>query len=332
MELTVRLGKRSYPIYLEKGVLQKASQHIRLNRKVLIVTDSGVPKQYSETVASQCKAPVVVTVPAGESSKSFVCLQQLCTVMLEHSFSRKDCVVAVGGGVVGDLAGFAASVYMRGIDFYNIPTTTLSQIDSSVGGKTAVNLGGVKNIVGAFHQPKAVLVDPDTLKTLPQRHYNNGLMEALKAGLIADKELFDLFAGGNVAASIETVLYRALEMKRKVVEADETEQGLRKILNFGHTIGHGIESAGRLGALYHGECVALGMLPMITDPDLRTATAQIIESLGLDPCTPYDKEKVFAALTKDKKAHDGQITVVLVDKAGTSRLEDVTLEQLQQRL
>ena len=167
MTIHMDLGRDSYDILIERDILAKAGQHLNLNRRVLVVTDTEVPEVYAKTLAGQCKKSVICTVETGEGSKSLTVFGQMLQTMLEHDFSRKDCVVAVGGGVVGDLSGFAASSYMRGIDFYNIPTTLLSQIDSSIGGKTAINLGGVKNIVGSFYQPKKVLVDPDLLKTLP---------------------------------------------------------------------------------------------------------------------------------------------------------------------
>ncbi|MBR3936018.1 MAG: 3-dehydroquinate synthase, partial [Oscillospiraceae bacterium] len=175
MIIPINLPLGNYDITIERGVLKRAGEIINLDRRVLIVTDSGVPEEYAKTVADQCKAPFVITVPMGEESKSLGTFEKLCAAMLEHGFDRSDCVVAVGGGVVGDLSGFAAASYMRGIDFYNIPTTVLSQVDSSVGGKTAVNFGKIKNIIGAFYQPKAVLIDPDTLKTLSERHFSNGL-------------------------------------------------------------------------------------------------------------------------------------------------------------
>ena len=170
MKLTMRLGARSYDIILKRGALKNLSALINLNRKVFIVTDSGVPAEYAETVRAQCKEGVVYTVPQGEGSKCLAVYQKLLEAMLEAGFGRSDAVVAVGGGVVGDLAGFVAATYMRGVDFINCPTTTLSQIDSSIGGKVAVDLGRTKNIVGAFWQPKLVVVDPDTLSTLPRRH------------------------------------------------------------------------------------------------------------------------------------------------------------------
>ena len=192
-KLTMNLGERSYDIILKNGALENLYQFARLDRKVAVVTDSGVPAEYAQRVADQCRESTIITVPQGEASKSFKVLETVLRQMLEFNMGRGDLVVAVGGGVVGDLAGFAAAIYMRGIDFINCPTTTLSMIDSSIGGKTAVDLGDTKNIVGAFWQPKLVIVDPDTLATLPRRHFINGLAEAVKAGLLADPELFSIF-------------------------------------------------------------------------------------------------------------------------------------------
>ena len=193
MTIHMNLGEDSYDIIVERGALAKANEYLNLNRRVLVVTDSGVPSEYASAVAAQCKESVICTVESGEGSKSLETFGKLLKAMLDNGFSRKDCVVAVGGGVVGDLSGFVASAYMRGIDFYNIPTTLLSQIDSSIGGKTAINLVGVKNIVGAFYQPKRVIIDPELLKTLSPRQISSGLAEAVKMALTSDKELFDIF-------------------------------------------------------------------------------------------------------------------------------------------
>ena len=218
MTIHMNLAQNSYDILLERGLLSKAAQHLNLNRRVLVVTDTGVPETYAKTLAAQCKKGVIYTVKMGEASKSLDTFGQLLQTMLDHDFSRKDCVVAVGGGVVGDLSGFAASAYMRGIDFYNIPTTLLSQIDSSIGGKTAINFGGTKNIVGAFYQPKKVLIDPDLLKTLPQRQMANGLAEAIKMSLTSDRELFELIETQDIESNLEEIILRCLKIKKHVVE------------------------------------------------------------------------------------------------------------------
>ena len=316
----VNLPSGGYDIIIENGVLKKAGALLNLDRKVLIVTDSGVPAEYAKTVAAQCRSPYIATVPEGEESKALDIFEELCRAMLEHGFSRTDCVVAVGGGMVGDLAGFAAASYMRGIDFYNIPTTVLSMTDSSVGGKTAVNLGGIKNIVGAFYQPKAVLIDPETLKTLSERHFSNGLAEAVKMALTFDEELFRLFEEEDAHEHIETIIRRSIEIKAEVIEKDEKESGLRKVLNFGHTIGHAIESAEELGGLYHGECVALGMIPMCA-PKVRAKLLPVLKKLDLPTEYSGDAEKLIAAASHDKKFSGDKITVITIPEIGRFETE-----------
>ena len=317
MTIHMYLAQNSYDILLERGLLSKAAQHLNLNRRVLVVTDTGVPETYAKTLAAQCKKGVIYTVKMGEASKSLDTFGQLLQTMLDHNFSRKDCVVAVGGGVVGDLSGFAASAYMRGIDFYNIPTTLLSQIDSSIGGKTAINFGGTKNIVGAFYQPKKVLIDPDLLKTLPQRQMANGLAEAIKMSLTSDRELFELIETQDIESNLEEIILRCLKIKKHVVEQDEKEAGLRRILNFGHTVGHGIESA---SDLYHGECVALGLLPMCGD-HLRPRVVEVLKKCCLYRVIPYNWEKITEAAFHDKKADGDTVTVTLVSEPGKFELK-----------
>ena len=333
-KLTMNLGERSYDIILKNGALENLYQFARLDRKVAVVTDSGVPAEYAQRVADQCRESTIITVPQGEASKSFKILETVLRQMLEFNMGRGALVVAVGGGVVGDLAGFAAAIYMRGIDFINCPTPTLSMIDSSIGGKTAVDLGDTKNIVGAFWQPKLVIVDPATLSTLPRRHYINGLAEAVKAGLLADPELFAIFEKGDIDTQISEIIYRSLRFKKNVVEQDETERGMRKALNFGHTIGHGIEAVKgikgrRTVGLFHGECVALGMLPMIESKALQKRVRAVYRRIGLPTRTTYNKEKVLAEMLHDKKAQGGQITVIKVPGLGCWRAETIPVEGLR---
>lgn len=327
MTLTMELGARSYDITLERGALHRAGVIFDLNRKCLIVTGSSMPRAYAEAVAAQCRNAVIVTVPSGEAAKSFTVFQSLCSRMLHEGFHRGDCVVAVGGGTVGDLAGFAAASFMRGVDFYNIPTTVLSQVDSSIGGKVAINLDGVKNIVGAFWQPKGVLIDPEVLKTLPARHVANGLAESIKMAATSDAELFRFLEEQPVLENIERVIEGSLRIKKYVVEHDETERGMRKLLNFGHTIGHGIEST---GALLHGECVSLGMLPM-SSPEVRVRLITVLKKAGLPTAVSFEREAVWEAMQHDKKFSDGGVDIVTVDTIGAGRIERVTLKELRAR-
>ncbi len=331
MKIRVGLENNSYDIIIERGILSRANEYLNLGRRVLVLTDGGVPSEYAKTVAKQCKDGYVMTVPSGEESKSFSTLEAVEKRLLELSFTRADAVVAVGGGVVGDLAGLSAALYMRGIDFYNIPTTVLSQVDSSVGGKTAVNLCGVKNIVGAFYQPKRVLIDPDVLSTLPPRQISNGLSEALKMSLTSDAELFSLFESGDIMTNIDKIIEHSVKTKAYVVECDEKESGLRRILNFGHTIGHGIESFEELHGLYHGECVALGMIPMCSEP-VRARLLPILEKLNLPTKLDFDTARVLEAMSHDKKMSEGGVTVTEVEKIGEFVMKKMTLTELENKL
>ncbi|MBE6554393.1 MAG: 3-dehydroquinate synthase [Ruminococcaceae bacterium] len=324
MILHLDLPQNGYDIILERGCLARAGELLKLDRRVLIVTDEGVPSRYAAAVAAQCKDATVVTLPQGEGSKSFACLEQLCRTMMERGFTRTDCVVAVGGGVMGDLAGFAAASYMRGIDFYNIPTTLLSQVDSSIGGKVAVNLDGVKNIVGAFYQPRRVLIDPDTLATLPHRQIANGLAEAVKMAATSDADLFAFLEAGGETTDRMRVIEGSLRIKKYIVERDERESGLRKILNFGHTLGHGVEAAEHLHGLYHGECVALGMLPMCA-PAIRPRLQALLERLQLPTQLNGDLESMLDAAAHDKKCDGNDISVVWVDRIGSCELRRMPL-------
>ena len=326
--LTMQLGPESYDILIEHGSLQRAGTLLQLQRRVLIVTDSQVPPQYAQAVARQCAQPVIETIPAGEGSKCIATFEALCRQMLRHNFTRQDCVVAVGGGVCGDLAGFVAASYMRGVDFYNIPTTLLSQVDSSIGGKVAVNLDSVKNVVGAFYQPRRVLIDPDTLHTLSPRQLSSGLAEAVKMACTLDEDVFCRMEREEPLQDLDFIIEASLRMKKQVVEEDEKESGARKLLNFGHTIGHGIESC---GGLYHGECVALGMLPMCS-PQVRQRLLPVLEKAGLPTHVRRDPAQVWAAMQHDKKASGGEITAVWVEQLGHGQLKAFTPQALRETM
>ena len=329
----MELGDRSYDITVGRGILGKAKELFQLERTALVVTDSGVPEIYAKTVAKEAKSAEIITVPMGEGSKSLSTLELLLTKMTEMGMTRGDCVIAVGGGVVGDLAGFAASVYMRGIDFYNIPTTLLSQVDSSIGGKTAVNLSGFKNIVGSFHQPKGVLIDLDTLDTLSKRQLYSGLAEAIKMAVCSDKELFELIERtpkDGLSSVLEEIVVASLKIKKKIVEEDERESGSRRLLNLGHTLGHGIESRAS-DYLYHGECVSLGMMPMLS-PEIRDRVAAVLVKFDLPIINDDDNPELdVEAALHDKKATAKGVCAVFVDEIGFGYLKEITHEELRNR-
>ena len=323
MIIPVKTSSGGYDIVFERGVLSKAAHYMNLNRRVLIVTDDGVPSVYSQAVSAQCKSPFIMTLKSGESTKNIDSFKMLLEALCENGFTRTDCVVAVGGGVMGDLAGFAAACYMRGIDFYNIPTTVLSQVDSSIGGKTAIDFGGYKNSVGAFYPPKCVLIDPDTLKTLDARQISNGLAESVKMSLTSNSKLFCAIEDNNI--SLDDIIYHSILIKKKVVEEDEKESGVRKILNFGHTLAHAIEAQGEL---LHGECVAIGMLYMC-GAEVRARLKKVLTRLKLPTSHNYSASLFTDALRHDKKASGDKITVVYVDRVGGYQLKTVGFDKLR---
>ncbi len=333
--MTVEIPGHKYNIHIKKGILQEISKYVDLDRKVLIVTDDMIPSEYVDALQKQCGESYIATIHAGEASKCFIYLQFIWNALMDNGFGRKDLVLALGGGVVGDLAGFAAATYMRGVDYINIPTSTLSQIDSSIGGKTAINLGDTKNIVGAFHQPRAVFIDTDLLKTLDDRNFYNGLAEAVKAGMIADEKLFELMEempGEREIIQdkyIEKIITRALAVKKNVVEQDEKETGLRQILNFGHTLGHAIESAGELEGMLHGEAIAVGMLQITENEAVKERLAAVLEKLHLPVSHDYPAEKLLEIIAHDKKANGRKITLVKVNTIGKAELVKTNLDALK---
>lgn len=327
MTLNVKTSQGNYDIFIERGYLHRAGEIFDLNRKVLVVTDSGVPEEYALTVASQCDEAVLFVFEQGEASKCMDTYVGLLQILSDNAFTRADCVVAVGGGVVGDMAGFAAATYMRGIDFYNIPTTVLSQADSSIGGKTAIDFDGYKNLVGAFWPPKGVLIDSNVLHTLPKRHIANGLAEIIKMALTHDANLFAAIVEADSVN--DDIILGALKIKQQVVEADEHELGLRKVLNFGHTLGHAIESVSE--TYFHGECVALGMLPMCSS-DVKHQLLSVLNKFDLPTEYKGNVAALLEACRHDKKMVGDAITVVYVPAVGSFEMKTITFSEYEQMI
>ena len=332
MIIPVQVKDSTYEVIVERGCIDKVIKYLDLNRKVLIITDSNIPLEYVENVKKNIKNSYVYTIKSGEESKNFTNFENILKFLIDNQFSRTDCIIALGGGVVGDLSGFVASVYMRGIDFYNIPTTLLSQVDSSIGGKTAIDMCGIKNIVGAFYPPKKVLIDPNVLKTLDERQVHSGLVEAYKMGFTFDKELVDLImASSNLNDDIDEIIIRALNIKKDVVEKDFKEENLRKVLNFGHTVGHAIEASGKFNDLLHGECVGLGMLYMVSD-ELRETIKNFLVKYNLPYECNIDKEELFRYISLDKKRSNDYISVIRVEEIGKFLIEKISLEDVKNYL
>ncbi|UKI15225.1 MAG: 3-dehydroquinate synthase [Clostridiales bacterium] len=287
-----------------------------------------MPETYAEKVARKCGTPVVVTLKHGEESKNFDNFKHILSVMLENSFSRKDCVVAVGGGVVGDIGGFAASCYMRGVDFFiTCRQPFLSMVDSSIGGKTAIDFMGVKNVVGSFYQPKAVVVDPCVLSTLDDRQLYAGLAESIKMAATSDASLFEFIENADVKRDVKEIIERSILIKKsRRGKGRKKEEGLRKVLNFGHTVGHAIESAEQ-GKLLHGECVATGMLYACSD-GVKTRLENLMTKFGLPVRTEKTAAQLLPYITHDKKASGGKISTVYVDEIGSFKFIDRTAEEI----
>ncbi len=327
-------GKNSL-LAIHPGGLDSLCYYFNTDRRGLLVTDEGVPREYVEIVREkwallhdlpgrEWMRLTVVTVPQGERSKSVETWKMLLETMQQNGFTRDDCVVALGGGMVCDLAGFAAATYLRGIDCCSIPTTLLSMIDASFGGKTALNLGGAKNQIGAFSQPRRVLVDPETLRTLPERQIVSGLAEALKMAVCFDPVLFALFETEDLRADPTPVIEPCLLHKRRLVLEDEREAGQRKLLNFGHTIGHAIEAK---TGLLHGECVGLGMLPMCSEK-VRSRLLPIYEKLGLPTQNPCEPELLIDLIRQDKKASADGVDAIVVEEIGHAEIRRLDFDTL----
>ncbi|MBR4720443.1 MAG: 3-dehydroquinate synthase [Clostridia bacterium] len=326
MIIPVKTDSFCYDIVIGQGILKTLPSLIDFTEKTLVVTDSGVPEKYAKTVMNFCKNPVLVTLPEGEKSKNINEFQRILSVMLENEFTRSDSVIAVGGGVVGDISGFAASCYMRGIDFYNVPTTLLSQVDSSIGGKTAIDFGGIKNSVGAFYQPKKVIIDTDVLKTLNCRQLMAGLAESIKMAVTSDEQLFTLIENStDIYKDLPKIIEASLLIKKSVVENDPKENGLRRVLNFGHTVGHAIEALEQ-GRLLHGECVALGMLPFCSDA-VKKRLLKVLEKYSL-PTKITQKDELIPYIKHDKKITKDGIVTVFSDKIGTFEFRKMSAEEI----
>ena len=342
--LRVNLPGREYAIVCGAGILDQAGTLLRPVLKgdlAVIVTDSNVEPLYASRLARSLHGAsfkaAILEIPPGEASKTPEVLAELWEQMADLGLTRSDSVVALGGGVVGDLSGFAAATILRGVDFVQIPTTLLAQVDSSVGGKVAVDLEAGKNLAGAFYQPKMVLMDPDTLKTLPDREFRCGMAEVIKYGCIRDRALLDrlleLGSREQVMAQIEEILLRGCDIKREIVERDERDTGERMLLNFGHTLGHVYEKAYHYETYNHGEAVAAGMVAAarlgtmlgITPEGTEQKITAILRQFGLPTAIAAKPEDFSQTLSKDKKSDGDRISFVVLRELG--RAETVALEK-----
>ncbi|MGX7351453.1 3-dehydroquinate synthase [Enterococcus canis] len=348
MELTVSLAQHTYTILIQKGALQTVGDWAAAlwqPQKIVLVTDENVSSLYSEQVQNSLIAAgfhvTIAAVPAGETSKSLEMATWLYDTFAEAGLTRSDGVIILGGGVVGDLGAFAASTYMRGIHFLQIPTSLVAQVDSSIGGKTAVNTQTAKNLVGTFTQPDGVLIDPLVLNTLPLRRVREGIAEIIKTAAIADttlwSQLADLKDEADLLRHSEAIIYACCEVKRRVVEQDPFDHQERLTLNFGHTIGHALENTAGYGEIAHGEGVALGMIQISRNAEKRgeiTAgltqqLTEMIQKFHLPTEHHLNKETLYQALTHDKKARGNQIKIILVPEIGRAIIQPIPLEMMR---
>lgn len=352
MVKTLRVDtSRPYDIKIGFGLLDRVGELCRealpRAQKLAVVTDSNVQPLYLERVTNSLKQAgfqvLSLTVPAGEGAKCAEQLVMLWEKLMEFGMTRTDVVAALGGGVVGDLAGFAAATLLRGVDYVQIPTTLLAQVDSSVGGKVAIDLHAGKNLAGAFWQPSLVLIDPDCLSTLSDRTFSDGMAEVIKYGCIRDRAFFDLLdrCGGRagVIEHIEEVIYTCCDIKRKVVLADERDTGERMVLNFGHTIGHAFELAGNYETWTHGQGVAAGMnwaaqigVGLGVTPDIVYPIQNILKKYGLPIDIPCPWDTLTKAVLRDKKNLGGKINMIVLESLGHAIPYPVTFDQLLEQL
>ena len=330
-QIDINISNQIYKISIGKDLLKDVDKYFNINRNILIVTDDNIPINYIHTVKNQIDNCHVITIPNGEKNKNIENYQAIIKSLIDNNFTRKDAIIAIGGGVIGDMSAFAASTYMRGIDFYNIPTTLLSQVDSSIGGKTAIDYMNVKNIIGTFYQPKGVLIDIDTLNSLPKRQISNGLVESIKMAATFDKDFFYFIKDNkDIMSDVETIIYKSLQIKKQVVEQDEKESGIRKILNFGHTIGHAIEESLNLKYL-HGECVGVGML-FFSSKNVKNEIEYVLNKYDLPTKLNYDKDKVIELIKHDKKSNSNNISIIYVNEIGTYEIKNLTIDEISNLL
>ncbi|MBI5586735.1 MAG: 3-dehydroquinate synthase [Deltaproteobacteria bacterium] len=342
--ITVELGERSYPIIIKGGLLSEIGERMKdlgFRGKAAVVTNTLVGGLYGEELLKSLKeagfSPFVITLPDGEEYKTIEVATTVYDGLIDNRMERSSPIIALGGGVIGDMAGFVAATYLRGVPYIQAPTTLLAQVDSSVGGKTAVNHPKGKNLIGAFYQPRAVFIDPQVLKSLDIREVRAGLAEVIKYGVIWDEEFFAFLEKNSsalldIGAELTKAIERSCEIKAEVVGADETEQGVRSFLNLGHTFGHAIEALSGYGTFKHGEAVATGMalaarlsvdLGLCEDSVARSIKG-LITSVGLPTEPPeFSAEQWIESMRLDKKVTAGAIWFVLIKRLGTVNLQEV---------
>lgn len=345
METVHVIASKTYDVKIGKGLLANAAYEIRSvcpdTTVLAIISDDKVYSLYGNNLEKNLKNSgynvISFIFRNGEQSKSIDTFAEILNFLGENKVTRSDAIIALGGGVTGDIAGFCASCFLRGIRFIQIPTTLLAMVDSSVGGKTAVNLKSGKNLAGAFYQPELVLCDTDVLGTLSQADFADGVAEIIKYGMIRDKALFDFVKNKNISDNIEYVIRKCIEIKAQTVRLDEFDTGERQLLNFGHTVGHAIEKCGNYD-IHHGSAVAVGMIIMsrgaykcgLCDEDYSNELTEITEKYGLPTSVPYSSQELYNITLSDKKRNGNLTNIIVPTNIGNCTIKKVPSEQLSE--
>ncbi|MGM0436089.1 MAG: 3-dehydroquinate synthase [Bacillota bacterium] len=330
MNLEVKGVQSPYPVRIEQGLLKTLGTYMDRNKTYVLLTDTGIPKEYVKQVEKTLAPIKTITVRQGENSKSMTTYEEVLLSMQALNLQRSAHLVALGGGVVSDLGGFVAATYKRGIDFTILPTTLLSMVDASVGGKVAINTQYAKNSVGTFYTPKQVLIDPDTLNTLPRREFNSGMAEVIKSALIKDRVLFNDLKTPFDKLDIDTIIYKSLTVKKAFVESDLKDKGERQILNYGHTIGHAVEKESDF-SLLHGECIAIGMKLMARDKPFYDELIDVLKTHGLNLSIPQsmDVDALLNHIKEDKKVFNDTYHIIDVKKVGNGFIKTSSAEEIK---
>ena len=341
--INVNAGK-GYEILIESGIISSCGEYIKKiksAKKICLISDTNVFKLYGKTVEKSLMdnnfEVIEYIFEAGEKSKTTDTVVSMVEFMAEHEMTREDLVVALGGGVCGDMAGFASAIYLRGIDFVQIPTSLLAQVDSSVGGKTAVDLPQGKNLCGAFHQPILVLIDPEALKTLSFHFFSDGMAEAIKMGCIKSASLFEKIERKNLAEELEDIIFECVSLKAGVVERDEKEHGERALLNFGHTAGHAIEKLHNFEGISHGEAVGIGMLLIcdagekngLTKAGTKDRIKAVLENYNLRIADENSLKSIVGAMNADKKRTSDSIKFIFISEIGNGFINPIEYKNIE---
>ncbi len=327
LKLTIKSSRREYDIYIKDHLLDNIENYLDVSKNYIIISDDNVSKLFVNKLSNKLSNNYLIDFPEGESSKSFFQYERIANILLKKEVKKDSIIIALGGGVTGDLAGFLASTILRGIEYIQIPTTLLSQIDSSIGGKVGINTESAKNCIGSIYPPSLVLIDPKVLDTLPEKHFNNGVAEMIKYGMIKSKSLFEDLKNLDIKSNIGYYIYQSLLIKQELVEKDEFDERDRRLLNFGHTFGHAYEAFYKYEKYLHGEAVGLGMLFMV-DKEIESELKVVLSKYNLPSEDTVTKEELLQYVKLDKKAKNNGIYVVMVDKIGEAYIIKKQIEEL----